>query len=332
MRLIQLYDTFLSLGRLAVVIEIGRLAKKTEEQVQADLAKFCEMDDVVPQHYLDAKTLLGVDSNTSWPPGSVSEWFTIRQTLDRAVRSGDPRLEIFWRIANALGWTLWTPIPEGTEQLFREQLAELGVPAAEANDILIGLSSTEEHPRLESGEQIRTFIRSLSVSDEFRFLSSPDTSPNQPIPVTILPIFHRRTIVPQDDLVFVLMPFTEAWSQYIWKDEIQKIVGGYRRRKLHCQRAGDVFGHDVLIDIYESIARARIIIADITNRNSNVFYELGIAHTLGKDVILLSQGAHHIPFDLLRFRHCIYSNDGPGYKILREYLPSAIGSILGESG
>lgn len=145
-------------------------------------------------------------------------------------------------------------------------------------------------------------------------------------------VFHRRQLSPQDNMVFVLMPFVEDWSDYIWRNEIKPAVERIDTLPLICKRADDLFGHDVMLDIYESIATARIVIAEITNRNANVFYELGMAHALGKDVILLSQGTAHIPFDLNRFRHCIYSNDGPGYEKLRSYLPHAINEALNSSG
>lgn len=141
-------------------------------------------------------------------------------------------------------------------------------------------------------------------------------------------IFHKRDLPLQENFVFALMPFTEAWSDYIWKEEIKPIVQGIEEIRLICKRADDLYGRDVMQDIYESILTASIIIADITNRNANVFYELGIAHSLGKEVILITQGAEHIPFDLNRFRHCIYSNDGMGYKKLRQYLTDAIKDIL----
>ena len=141
-------------------------------------------------------------------------------------------------------------------------------------------------------------------------------------------IFHKRNLQMQDNLVFVLMPFTENWSDYIWNKQIKPLVQGIKIKPLVCKRADDLFGHDVMQDIYESIVTSSIIIADITGRNANVFYELGIAHSFGKDVILLSQGTEHIPFDLNRYRHCIYSNDGPGYEILAKYIPKAITDIL----
>jgi hypothetical protein len=145
-------------------------------------------------------------------------------------------------------------------------------------------------------------------------------------------IFHSRDLPVQKNLVFVLMPFTESWSDYIWKEEIKPTVEGIKGFPLICKRADDLFGQDVVKDIYESILAAQVIIAEITGRNANVFYELGMAHTLGKDVILLTQGSQHIPFDLYRFRHCIYSNDGPGYKKLREYLPDSIRGIIEKNG
>lgn len=144
-------------------------------------------------------------------------------------------------------------------------------------------------------------------------------------------LFYRRRIRKQDNLVFVLMPFSEGWSDYIWRKQIKPIVEANGGASLVCKRADDLFGPDVMQDTFESIASARIVIAEVTGRNANVFYELGIAHTLGKDVILLAQGAMHIPFDLNRYRHCIYSNDGPGYEILREYLPRSINNLLGFS-
>ena len=146
--------------------------------------------------------------------------------------------------------------------------------------------------------------------------------------ITAFPLFNRRIIAPDDSLVFTLMPFTASWSEYVWRKEIKTIVENIPGYNLRCMRADDLYGADVMQDIYESIVSARIVIADITGRNANVFYELGIAHTIGKEVILLAQGTEHIPFDLTRFRHCIYSNDGSGYQVLRGYIPEAIKSIL----
>jgi hypothetical protein len=59
-------------------------------------------------------------------------------------------------------------------------------------------------------------------------------------------------------------------------------------------------------EIYSAIRQAKIIIADCTGRNANVFYEIGIAHGIGKDVVLISQSKKDIPFDVGHRRFVIY--------------------------
>jgi len=128
-----------------------------------------------------------------------------------------------------------------------------------------------------------------------------------------------------DRLVFVLMPFSEPWSTRMWESHIKPTVVGLKLDPpLQCKRADDLYGHDVMRDVVGAIAAARVIIADITGRNPNVFYELGIAHWMGKRVVLLSQSVDDIPFDLLRFRHILYEDNSDGYPVLKRHLEAAI--------
>ncbi len=81
-----------------------------------------------------------------------------------------------------------------------------------------------------------------------------------------------------------------------------------------CEKAGayaervdeQIYQESMLARIYNQIAKADIIIADMTGRNPNVFYEIGYAHALGKPVILLTSNAEDIPFDLKHYPHIIY--------------------------
>lgn len=58
-------------------------------------------------------------------------------------------------------------------------------------------------------------------------------------------------------------------------------------------------GVDTIIqDIWEKINRARLLIADLKGKYSNAFYEVGLAHPLGQDVILLTQNINNVPFSL----------------------------------
>ena len=72
-------------------------------------------------------------------------------------------------------------------------------------------------------------------------------------------------------------------------------------------RGDDVFTPtDILVDIWHSLNSADFVIADITGRNPNVLYELGIAHTLAKPVLIISRNAADIPIDLSTRRVILY--------------------------
>ena len=55
------------------------------------------------------------------------------------------------------------------------------------------------------------------------------------------------------------------------------------------------------------ICKSSVVVCDLTGKNANVFYEAGIAHSLGKDVILITQSADDVPFDLRHLRYIPYS-------------------------
>ncbi len=90
---------------------------------------------------------------------------------------------------------------------------------------------------------------------------------------------------------------------------------------LRCRRADDIWENPAIIqDVVSLIDRSRVVICDCTGRNPNVFYEIGIAHTLGRDVILITQSESDIPFDLRHLRYVKYLNNGEGLSSLRSQL------------
>ena len=103
--------------------------------------------------------------------------------------------------------------------------------------------------------------------------------------------------------VFVLMPFEDKFTE-IYQLGIKTAcenVGAY------CERVDEqLFNESILARIYKEIYKADIIISDMTSRNANVFYETGYAHALNKQVILLTQNADDIPFDLKHYPHIVY--------------------------
>jgi nucleoside 2-deoxyribosyltransferase len=76
--------------------------------------------------------------------------------------------------------------------------------------------------------------------------------------------------------------------------------------------------------VYDQIQSAHLVVADMTGRNSNVYYEVGYAHALGKDVILLTHRAEDLPFDLRGFNHIVY--DGR-ITILKDKLAQRLKAI-----
>lgn len=102
---------------------------------------------------------------------------------------------------------------------------------------------------------------------------------------------------------FVLMPFSSEFED-IYKLGIQAAASekGMIAERVDEQR----FSESILERVYRQIKTADIIIADMTGRNANVFYEVGYAHANDKLCILLTQSAQDIPFDLKHHRHIIY--------------------------
>jgi hypothetical protein len=79
---------------------------------------------------------------------------------------------------------------------------------------------------------------------------------------------------------------------------------------LTCERADDIYSSGVIIDdVWAGICRAQILVADATGRNANVFYEIGLAHAIGKSVVILAQSPSDIPFDLNHRRTIFYRLD-----------------------
>jgi hypothetical protein len=120
----------------------------------------------------------------------------------------------------------------------------------------------------------------------------------------------------ENDLVSVMLPFSAEFHSVF---ETIKRVG--KELELRVQNANQVWEESEIIqDVFSLIYRSKIVVCDFSGKNPNVFYEAGIAHTLGRLVIPIVQSASDIPFDLKAHRHIIYSNDIEGQKALFEKL------------
>ena len=123
---------------------------------------------------------------------------------------------------------------------------------------------------------------------------------------------------------FVIMPFDRKLLG-IYKHAIKPVVQEYN---LKCIRADEISGTGSIVRrLIEHIYHAKIIIADFTGQNPNVFYELGIAHAIGNNAIVISQSIEDVPFDVKSYRAIIYSDTAEGAENLKSELRDAINTF-----
>lgn len=140
----------------------------------------------------------------------------------------------------------------------------------------------------------------------------------------IYPKQLRKQIIPvEKNRCFFLMPFSE---------EFDGIYGAIKQclndAGFICNRADEIAGSTpILTKILNEIMKSQYIIVDLTNSNPNVFYELGIAHTIkeARNVLLLKQKDYKVPFDI---NHLTYTEYNPNNL---KFLTASIRSFLNES-
>lgn len=139
--------------------------------------------------------------------------------------------------------------------------------------------------------------------------------------------FDTNKIQPQLGTCFVIMPFAGKFDTIY--SRVKQAVEG-KDLGFGCMRADDLLrsGH-IIEDILRGISGSEIVVADVTDQNPNVFYELGIAHMMKEvdKVILLSQDPETIPFDLRSLRHIIYKSSKKGLEVLGRQLVGAICAV-----
>jgi CheY-like chemotaxis protein len=135
-------------------------------------------------------------------------------------------------------------------------------------------------------------------------------------------LVHKIGRIAKTKFAFVCMPFSPKFDD-LYQLGIKPVVEAFAFK---CVRA-DKLEHNrgILEVVYDHIATAHLIVADMTGRNPNVYYEVGYAHALGKDVVLLTQRAAELPFDLRGFNHIVYEGR---ITVLKEKLAQRLKAML----
>lgn len=127
------------------------------------------------------------------------------------------------------------------------------------------------------------------------------------------------------DTCFVMMPFGH-WMDTYYREIF---VPAIKEAGLEPIRADELFSTGSVIEqIWEQISRAKVLLADLTGKNANVFYELGLAHAAQKPVVFTTGELEDVPFDLRHLRVAVYDVRDPtwGEKLkstLSVYLKAA---------
>jgi len=133
--------------------------------------------------------------------------------------------------------------------------------------------------------------------------------------------------ITSEDTCFVMQPFAPPHGDYyesVYKPAIEKAG-------LTPVRAdAELFGTGKIIDqVCRGIKAAKVLVAELTTRNPNVFYELGLAHALMKPVVLVSSNTEDVPFDLKHIRVIYYDMTDPfwGQKLLDKVKENIVSAI-----
>lgn len=114
------------------------------------------------------------------------------------------------------------------------------------------------------------------------------------------------------DTCFVMMPFGEWFDRYYKEIYVPAI----KEAGLEPIRADELFSTgSVMEQIWEQIEKSKVLLADLSGKNPNVFYELGLAHAARKPVIFTTESIEDVPFDLRHLRVIPYEVREPEWNI-----------------
>lgn len=153
----------------------------------------------------------------------------------------------------------------------------------------------------------------ITPSSSSLVLDKPNTAENE---------IKGRTFL---DTCFVMMPFGQ-WQDAYYKDVFS---GAIRGAGMEPVRADELFSTGTVIEqVWEQIQKSKILMADLSGKNANVFYELGLAHAARKPVVFTTSNLEDVPFDLRHLRVIVYDVRDPfwGQKLkdkLTVYLKNA---------
>jgi len=141
---------------------------------------------------------------------------------------------------------------------------------------------------------------SFDKIDAFYLRTDYDIATEDPVPGTERLMKVRKTKAQvDDDMIFVAMPFKDEFND-VYEQVIKKAISEIGKKSIRVDE--QVFTGPIMEKVNDDIIKANIIVAELTEYNPNVYYELGLAHGYNKNVIMMTQDIAKIPFDLRHMR------------------------------
>jgi hypothetical protein len=123
---------------------------------------------------------------------------------------------------------------------------------------------------------------------------------------------------------FYVGPFREPFNT-IYRDHVH---GPLVDAGFTIERADEIYSTDIVVsDIWRGITGAEIVIAEVSGKNPNVMYEIGMAHTVGRPVVVLGQEISDVPFDLRHRRCLVYDYTPNGARRLERDLLATVQAV-----
>ena len=284
------------------VLERSRVFEHTTEQVRQ---RFGELNDAQLEQLYQLPALFAYENgrNKDARLGQVTR-----------VRHRDNSIRIEYRFIDH--------IPNITPDFLRNLVWELDISDWELNRTHWAVKDVDLIAELLKAEFItEAQIQSLEIQDRSLLQELPE-SPAFEVHPSIFRLPERGV---EADLVSVMMPFQPAFN-----DVFTSVSTACNQLGLRCLNANQVWEESEIIqDIFSLLYRSKIVVCDFSGRNSNVFYEAGVAHTLGRAVIPIVQDVNDIPFDLRHHRHVIYTNDAQGLTSLHDQITPRLATLSG---
>ena len=178
---------------------------------------------------------------------------------------------------------------------------------------------------LENLKYLRAFSASGSSFEPQTTASDPGSPPTPaeriPSPIVLKEPRAREFL----DTCFVMMPFGEWFDRYYQEIYVPAI----KEAGFEPVRGDELFNTGSVVEqIWEQIEKAKLLLADLSGKNPNVFYELGLAHAARKPVVFAAANLEDVPFDLRHLRVIIYDIREPEWasrlrKSVTDYLRNA---------